>query len=113
MDQTVVLSTSSLPIALAVLFLITVVPVKLGAGFVGAMNRGFGAAAIAAALGLIVGLVSLKLFSGLMSLIGAYVGVSLVYYFVLKPTLGGAFGLTFVVLILQGAILQGLFRVLG
>ncbi len=62
MDQTVVLSTSSLPIALAVLFLITVVPVKLGAGFVGAM---------------------------------------------------GAFGLTFVVLILQGAILQGLFRVLG
>ena len=103
-QHTISFSSNSLFVVLTILFLVTVVPVKLGASFVGAMNQSFGHAALASAAGLLAGILIFKLLGGFPSVIVAYVIVSLVYWFVLKPTLGGAFGLTLVVIILQAAI---------
>ena len=113
MGHTISLSTNSLLITFGVLFLVTVIPVKLGASFFGAANQSIGYAAIASAIGLISGVLIIKLVSGFPSVIAAYVLMSLIYLFVLKPSLAGAFGLTFVVLILQAAIVQGLFSIAG
>jgi hypothetical protein len=113
MDHTISLSTNSLLVTLGVLFLLTVLPVKLGANFVGAVNNSFGNAAVASAIGLITGIIIFKLLSGLPSVIAAYIVISIVYWLVLKPSLAGAFGLTFVVIILQAAIVQGLSSIVG
>jgi hypothetical protein len=53
MEQTISLSTNTLPVALATLFIITVIPVKLGASFVGSMIQSFGPAALGTVIGLL------------------------------------------------------------
>jgi hypothetical protein len=113
MEHAISLSTNSLLITLGAICLLTVLPVKLGADFVGAVNNSFANAAIASAIGLIAGILILKLLGGLPSVIAAYITISIVYWFVLKPSLSGAFGLTFVVIILQVAIIQGLSSIIG
>ncbi len=113
METGISLSTDSIIVTLGVVFLITVVPVKLGASFVGAMNNSFVAATIAAAFGLGIGAMVLAIFGGFTGVILAYVAVSVAYWVILKPTLGGAFGLTLVIIILQAAILQGLLTTFG
>jgi hypothetical protein len=113
MDHTISLSTNSILVTLVAVYLLTVLPVKLGADFVGAVNNSIGNAAVASAIGLIAGIIIFKLLGGLPSIITAYIIISIVYWFVLKPSLSGAFGLTFVVIILQAAIIQGLSSIVG
>ena len=101
-------ATDSLIVMGIVLLLTTTVPIKIGAGFVGATKTSFNASGSAALLGLLTAYLSFSLVGGFLGLIVAYVSMSLAYWFVLKPTFIGSFGLTILVLIIQVAIIQAM-----
>ena len=100
-------STSSLLLGLAVLFVITAVPVKLAASFIGASRQSFAASGIAVLVAGALAYPGYRLFGGaVLGLLGAFIGTAIGFWIVLRPSLFGAFGLTFVALVLQVAFLQ-------
>ncbi len=103
-------STDSFIVASIILTLITIVPVKIGASFVGAANTSFGASAIAVVLGLIGAFTVFNMLDGLTSIVAAYITISIIYWLVLKPSLIASFGLTVLVMFIQLAIVQGLVK---
>ena len=101
-------STDSLLIAAAVLILVTIIPVKISAGFFGASNNSIGACVIAVVLGTVSAVAALNMFNGFSALILAFVAVSIVYWLILKTSFFASFGLTILVVLTQFGVIQAL-----
>lgn len=96
-------------VSLFLLAAITVVPVKLAAGFVGAERDTWGTSALAVILGTVAAVVGYKLAGGnIVGLAVAFFALVATYALTLKTSFGGAFGLAFVALLLQIAIVSAL-----
>ena len=94
-------------VLLIVLITITVLPVKWAASFVGAGKDSFGSCALAVIIGSVVAGVLFNIAGGsLPGLALAFLGVVITYKFILLTTIGGAFGLTVVALLLQIAVIS-------
>ena len=91
-----------------ILMVITTIPVKIGASIVGASYQSMKASALAVFLGIVATALCFTVLSGLTSLLAAYVAISVVYWLVLKPSFIASFGLTFLVFLIQLAVIQGL-----
>jgi hypothetical protein len=93
--------------SLLILIAITVLPVKLAAGFVGAERDSWLFSTLAVVLGTVAVFASYKLVGGnLPGIALAFVALLATYAIVLKTTLGSAFGLAVIVLLLQIAIIS-------
>lgn len=100
-------STSSLLLGLAVIFVITTVPVKIAAAFVGASRQSLPACAVAVLVAGTLAYFGYSLLGGsILGLIAAFFATALGFWLVLRPSPGGAFGLTFVAMVLQVALIQ-------
>jgi hypothetical protein len=91
-----------------ILMATTTIPVKIGASLVGASNTSMKSSALAVLLGIVATALCFTLLSGLTSLLAAYAAISIAYWLVLKPSFIGSFGLTFLVFLIQLAVIQGL-----
>lgn len=95
--------------SLLLLAAITVVPVKFAANFVGAERDSWLVSILAVVVGTVAAVVGYKLAGGNIPGIGvAFLALVASYAVVLKTSLGGAFGLAFVALLLQIAIVSAL-----
>jgi len=101
-------STESMLVMTIILMVITTIPVKIGASIVGASYQSMKASALAVFLGIVATALCFTVLSGLTSLLAAYVAISVVYWLVLKPSFIASFGLTFLVFLIQLAVIQGL-----
>ena len=95
--------------SLLLLAVITIVPVKFATGFVGAERDNWLFSALAVILGTVAAVVGYKLAGGnIPGLAVAFLGLVATYAITLKTSLGSAFGLAFVALLLQIAIVSAL-----
>jgi len=102
--------TESVALFFLVLFLLTVLPVKIGATVFGAENNEFKYCAISVFIGTLLAVVCSKLIGGLSGLLASYIAVSFVYSRVLGLSLLWSFLFTFGVFLIQVAIAQALTR---
>lgn len=101
-------STESMLVMTIILMVITTIPVKIGASIIGASYTSMKASALAVFLGIVATALCFTALSGLTSLLATYVAISVVYWLVLKPSFIASFGLTFLVFLIQLAVIQGL-----
>ncbi len=103
-------SSSSLLVLGVLLLLTTVIPVKLGASLIGAENTTLVSSAFAVFFGVIATAACFYAFPGFAGLLASYVAISVVYWLVLRPSFLGAFLLTFLIVAIQLAVVQGLYK---
>ena len=94
----------------AIIFVLSVVPIKLGAKLVKASRSGWLACTAAALIGMVTTAISLFLFSGLPAILVALCLIILVYWLVLKCSVNAAVGLSIAVFILQIGVMQVLIK---
>lgn len=95
--------------SLLLIAMLTVLPVKLAAGFVGAERDSWLVSASAVIVGTVAAVLGYKLAGGNIPGIGvAFLALMVSYAIVLKTSLRGAFGLAFVALLIQIAIVSAL-----
>lgn len=96
--------------SLLLLVALTVLPVKLAAGFVGAERDTWLVSALAVVVGTVAAVIGYKIVGGnIPGLAVAFLALVASYAMVLKTSLGGAFGLAFVALLIQIAIVMALY----
>lgn len=89
---------------------LTVLPVKLAAGFVGAERDTWLVSALAAVVGTVTAVIGYKIAGGnIPGLAVGFLALLVSYAVLLKTSLGGAFGLAFVALLIQIAVVTALY----
>lgn len=93
--------------------LIMVLPVYLAARFVDAERATLGWSAIAVPVATLGAWLGYQVLGPVFGLLTAFIGMAIGFKLVLKPSFGGAFGLTLIAFVLQLAVIQMLVRMFG
>ncbi|HEY5604199.1 MAG TPA: hypothetical protein VIM41_13930 [Gammaproteobacteria bacterium] len=101
-------STNSWLLGTLLIMAITTIPVKIGAGLFGALNKELKHCALAVVLGTISAILIVKFIGGFLALVLTFVAISLIYWQVLQISFAWSFIFTIVVILIQFAVIQGL-----
>ncbi|MFN4290323.1 MAG: hypothetical protein ACK4E7_05505 [Permianibacter sp.] len=107
------LQTNSLLLIAAIVMVVTVLPVYLAARFVNAERATLGWCALAVPVATAGAWLGYQLIGAFFGLLTGFIGMVIGFWIVLRPSMGGAFGMTVFAFILQLALVQFLFKLFG
>lgn len=105
--------SNSFLLVASIIMVITILPVHLAARFVNAERATLGWCALAVPVATLGAWLGYQVFGSFFGLLTGFIGMAIGFWIVLRPSFGGAFGMTIFAFILQMALLQVLFKMFG